>query len=68
MMNNEMPGLPNTQFGLVDVRDVARAHILAMENPKSDEERFILSHRHSLWMHEVAGILKNEFEEQGNFI
>uniref|UniRef100_A0A914D2X2 NAD-dependent epimerase/dehydratase domain-containing protein n=1 Tax=Acrobeloides nanus TaxID=290746 RepID=A0A914D2X2_9BILA len=36
IMNREMPGLPMLNFHMVDVRDCAKAHILAMENPKSD--------------------------------
>jgi nucleoside-diphosphate-sugar epimerase len=33
---------PNGQFSVVDVRDVALAHVLAMENPEANGKRFIL--------------------------
>lgn len=33
---------PNGQFSVVDVRDVALAHVLAMEKPEADGERIIL--------------------------
>lgn len=33
--NGEIPGIIDLHFPIVDVRDVARAHILAMENPEA---------------------------------
>ncbi len=33
--NGEIPGIIDLEFPIVDVRDVARAHILAMENPNA---------------------------------
>jgi nucleoside-diphosphate-sugar epimerase len=33
---------PNGQFSVVDVRDVALAHVLAMEKPEANGKRFIL--------------------------
>lgn len=33
---------PNTQYAVVDVRDVALAHVLAMEKPEANGKRFIL--------------------------
>ena len=41
MMNGQIPGLPQLQLGVVDVRDVADLHIRAMEDPKAKGERFI---------------------------
>jgi dihydroflavonol-4-reductase len=59
-----MDSLPLIQYGLVDVRDVAKAHILAMENPKSDNERIIIN-SNNLWLHEIAEILEKEFGPKG---
>ena len=33
--NGEIPGIIDLEFPIVDVRDVARAHILAIENPNA---------------------------------
>jgi NAD dependent epimerase/dehydratase family len=36
LLNGKFPGILALSYGLVDVRDVAAAHILAFENPDSD--------------------------------
>lgn len=41
MLNGELPGIPDINFGIVDVRDVADLHIKAMENPKAAGQRYI---------------------------
>lgn len=56
MVSGSMLGTAKVHVGIVDVRDVALAHILAMENRESDGERFIVSAK-ELWMYEVAAIL-----------
>ena len=33
MLEGRFPAVPNMGFGVVDVRDVARAHVLALEAP-----------------------------------
>ncbi|KAF7637685.1 3Beta_HSD domain-containing protein [Meloidogyne graminicola] len=42
-LNNEMPLVPALQLALVDVTDVARAHILAMNCPESDNQRILIT-------------------------
>ncbi|THH09440.1 hypothetical protein EW145_g2000 [Phellinidium pouzarii] len=37
------------QFGWVDVRDVARGHVLALESPRAGGERFVLCSGHFIW-------------------
>ena len=37
-----MPALPRQRFGVVDVRDVADAHITAMATPAAAGERYLL--------------------------
>uniref|UniRef100_A0A914Q0U9 3-beta hydroxysteroid dehydrogenase/isomerase domain-containing protein n=1 Tax=Panagrolaimus davidi TaxID=227884 RepID=A0A914Q0U9_9BILA len=64
-MNNEMPALPALNIALVDVRDVAKAHILAMTNSRSDGERIIAASQPSLWFRDIAKILSKEFKSQG---
>ncbi|KAJ6114635.1 nucleoside-diphosphate-sugar epimerase [Penicillium sp. IBT 16267x] len=41
LMNGTVPGCPNLEFGVVDVRDVADLHLLAMTHPKAKGERFL---------------------------
>ena len=58
MINGSVPGTPKIHIGIVDVRDVASAHILAMESSGADGERIIVSEK-ELWVHEVAAILRD---------
>ena len=48
VVTGKMPVAIPLQFGFVDVRDVATAHILAMENTASNRERFALAES-DLW-------------------
>src|SRR5277367_3314539 len=41
LMDGAMPGCPQLYFGVVDVRDVAGLHILAMTDPAAKGERFL---------------------------
>jgi dihydroflavonol-4-reductase len=63
----KMPVAVPLQFGYVDVRDVATAHILAMQNPASNGERFALAEK-DLWYKDVAKVLKgNGFDKAPTF-
>ncbi len=63
LVGGKMPVTVPLQFGYVDVRDVAAAHILAMKNPASNGERFALSEK-DLWYKDVAKLLrKNGFSK-----
>ncbi|MEM9375897.1 MAG: aldehyde reductase [Pseudomonadota bacterium] len=44
-MLNKVPAFPKLTFGIVDVRDVALAHVAAMEKPDAAGERFIVGER-----------------------
>ena len=57
VVTGKMPVAVPLQFGYVDVRDVAAAHILAMQNPKSNGERFALAEK-DLWYKDVAKVLR----------
>lgn len=52
-------GVPMLEFGVVDVREVARAHVLAGLNPKA-EGRFILT-AHTVSLLQMAAILRARF-------
>lgn len=41
MLSGAVPGCPRLSFGVVDVRDVAGLHILAMTHPAARGERFL---------------------------
>lgn len=51
------PGIPRIGFSVVDVRDVAALHLLAMTASEAGGERFIAVDRF-MWMGDVAAILR----------
>ncbi len=55
-------GAPNLYFGFVDVRDVAKAHILALENPSANG-RYIVAERVANFM-ELVAIIKRSYPGQ----
>jgi nucleoside-diphosphate-sugar epimerase len=61
MLTGKMRALPDIHIPIVDVRDVAKAHVQAMTNPRAAGERFLLSSGRALPMKEIASILKAEF-------
>lgn len=58
------PMLPKLGFPLVDVRDLAEMHALALENPDTIGKRFIAADRF-LWIDEIAAILKAAHPDLG---
>jgi dihydroflavonol-4-reductase len=63
LLDGALPGLPRLGFGVVDVRDVAALHVLAMVTPGLDAERFIAQGKF-MWMREVADVLKAGLGDQ----
>lgn len=59
-MNAEIPGVPRINFPVVDVRDVALAHLKATTVPEARNQRFILNCQ-GMWFKEIAEILKAEY-------
>ncbi len=64
LMKRELPGCPKLGFAVVDVRDVAAAHRLAMETPAAAGQRFICAGEH-YWVKDIAEILAAEFGPLG---
>ena len=64
LLNGSMPALPDFSFDVIDVRDVAAAHIAAMENKYASGNRYILSNR-IVHLKEYSHIIRGEFEPQG---
>jgi dihydroflavonol-4-reductase len=57
LLDGSMPALPHLGFEVVDVRDVAAAHLLAMDAPQAAGQRYIVSGE-LLWLGDVAAILR----------
>ena len=63
LLDGSALGLPRFGFSLVDVRDVARLHILAMTASSAASQRFIGS-GDFFWMKDIASILKQGLGEE----
>jgi dihydroflavonol-4-reductase len=57
------PGMPRLSFPVADARDVALAHVAAMENDAPSGSRYLVL-SDSLWMIDVARILREELGER----
>jgi nucleoside-diphosphate-sugar epimerase len=58
MLKGAMPAFPDIYIPVVDVRDVASAHILAMKASDASGQRFLISAGPVLAMKQIGGILK----------
>lgn len=65
MVTGNMPGAPNIGVCVVDVRDVAELHVLAMTAPQAVGERFIASGKF-MWMHELTQVLRQRLGVRGD--
>ncbi|KAL4489910.1 hypothetical protein ABPG72_010809 [Tetrahymena utriculariae] len=64
-MKNELPGIPKVSMAIVDVRDCALAHMIALNQEKLEAKngkRYILI-EDSYWMYDLIQILKDEFAQ-----
>ncbi len=64
LLKRELPGCPDVGWPMVDVRDVADAHIAAMSGDEATGKRFIVANGFAS-MYDVAQILKKNFGERG---
>ncbi|MGC4864814.1 SDR family oxidoreductase [Micromonospora sp. DT53] len=58
MLDGRLPFLPDTRFGVADVRDVAALHILAMTDSRAAGERFIAAGGYSSFA-DIARVLRD---------
>jgi dihydroflavonol-4-reductase len=58
------PAVPRLSFPVVDVRDVAIAHVAALEVPEAAGQRFICA-AESLWLKDIGRILRTALPEFG---
>lgn len=64
LLTRDVPASPKMGFSVVDVRDVAVAHRLALETPAAGGNRYIVAGEH-MWMREMAAVLAAEFNPKG---
>jgi len=62
-MAGKVPMVPNVGFDIVDVRDVADLHVLALEREDADGGRFPAT-TEFLWFTDIAGILRDELGDR----
>ncbi|MER5511946.1 aldehyde reductase [Streptomyces sp. NPDC002766] len=65
LLDNEVPAIPRLSYGIVDVRDVADLHLLAMTDPAARGERFLATAGDSLWVSDIARILREGLGDAG---
>ena len=65
MLEGKMPVQPKLHFGVVDVRDVADLHLLAMTHPAAAGERFIAVSGDFLRLSEIARLMKEGLGRAG---
>jgi dihydroflavonol-4-reductase len=63
LLNGDFPGCPQISFGVVDVRDVASLHLLAMTHEKAAGERFLAISPPSMTVQKMAVVLKERLPE-----
>jgi len=63
-MLNGQPGCLNVNSCCVDVRDVADLHLRAMTDVAANGERFLATSGESMWMIEIAELLRQHFGEK----
>ncbi|MGB1686373.1 MAG: SDR family oxidoreductase [Pseudomonadales bacterium] len=64
LMKREVPFLPRFGFEIVDVRDVAALHRLALENDAAVGQRLIAANGFR-WFREIAAVLHEQYPEIG---
>jgi dihydroflavonol-4-reductase len=57
-MMDGQPGCPKINTAVVDVRDLADLHVLAMTEAAANGERFLATAGDSLWMVDIAKVLR----------
>lgn len=64
LLERNMMFVPRLNFSIIDVRDVAAAHVKAMTLQEASGKRHLLVND-NLWLKEIAVILSKEFKSQG---
>jgi|TARA_A100001391_G_scaffold184988_1_gene153247 dihydroflavonol-4-reductase len=67
LMNGSVPASPRIPLVVIDVRDVAQAHVAAMTSPNAGGHRFPMGES-TMFFGEVAALLRNAFPAYANKI
>ena len=59
MLTGKMPLVPQAGINMSDVRDIAKIHVLALENEKANGKRFIVTTEKPYAFQELAQLLKS---------
>lgn len=63
LLQGRVPAAPHVFLPIVDVRDVARAHVLALGTPAAAGQRYLLADGPALELPEIARLLRRELGE-----
>lgn len=66
MMSGQMPMVPSMAYNVIDIRDVAAAHVHVLESPKAFGDRFIVAlkpEESGYRFSEIARVLKEYFPD-----
>ena len=64
LLTRDLPAALKMGFAVVDVRDAAAAHRLALETPQAAGNRYIVA-GDNIWMRDIAAVLAEEFNRKG---
>jgi dihydroflavonol-4-reductase len=64
MITGEMPMIPKAGINMSDVRDIAKIHVLALENKDANGNRYIVTTQKAYQFQEMAHILKSNGYEK----
>jgi len=67
LLDGSALAIPRLGFEVVDVRDVAAAHLLAMSTPEAACERFIVSGE-LLWFNDIATLLRDDLGAEAEHV
>ena len=63
-LSGYVPAVPHNNLAIVDVRDVAAAHVAAMTLPEAAGHRHLVA-PHNMWLKDIGEVLKEEFQPLG---
>ncbi|UBM59563.1 aldehyde reductase [Marinilongibacter aquaticus] len=63
LLNGTLKAIPDLPLNIVDIRDVAELHILAMENPQAKGQRFIATADGQTSLREMAQLIRDKRPE-----
>lgn len=67
LLDKSAPGVPKFNMAVCDVRDVALAHVKALENPEHVGKRYLILSE-CKWMKDIARLVQKEFKPLGYFV